>query len=138
MEPLDRRPEAEPPAAGRWRPGDRAWGAAVACRPSLAAGRRGAAPGRTLGDHPADGKPVTLHEGRYGPYVKHGRVNATLPKSMTPEQVALADALPLLEERAVRSGGRKAKARPEKKPAKAKPVPKRAAASRRRKKESDE
>ncbi|MEA2781483.1 MAG: topoisomerase [Rhodospirillaceae bacterium] len=67
---------------------------------------RGAAPGKALGEHPADGKPVTLHEGRYGPYVKHGRVNATLPKSLTPDQVTLANALPLIEERAAKSGGR--------------------------------
>ena len=41
------------------------------------ANRRGGAPGKPLGNHPADGAPVTLHEGRYGPYVKHGKVNAT-------------------------------------------------------------
>jgi DNA topoisomerase-1 len=76
------------------------------------AGRRGAAPGKPLGSHPADGAPVTLHEGRYGPYVKHGKVNATLPKSLTPSEVTLEQALPLLEERAARGGGRKTSRRP--------------------------
>ncbi len=70
--------------------------------------RRGAAaPGKPLGNHPADGKPVTLHEGRYGPYVKHGKINATLPKSLNPGEVTLEQSLPLLEERAARGGGRK-------------------------------
>jgi DNA topoisomerase-1 len=69
-------------------------------------GRRGAAPGKALGEHPADGKPVTLHEGRYGPYVKHGKLNATLPKSLPPDQVTLAEAVGLIEERAGKGSGR--------------------------------
>jgi DNA topoisomerase I len=79
-------------------------------------GRRGAAPGKTLGEHPADRKPVTLHEGRYGPYVKHGKLNATLPKSVSPDQVTLAEAVSLLDERAAKGGGTRGKA---KKPASA-------------------
>jgi DNA topoisomerase-1 len=82
--------------------------------------RRGGSPGKPLGAHPADGKPVTLHEGRYGPYVKHGKVNATLPKSLSPNQVTLAEALPLLEERAAKGGGKKTARRPIAKSAKAK------------------
>jgi DNA topoisomerase I len=82
--------------------------------------RGGAAPGKPLGNHPADDKPVTLHEGRYGPYVKHGKINATLPKSLTPGDVTLEQALPLLEERAVRGGGGRKTAR--------RPIPKAAAA----------
>src|SRR6202008_3529674 len=74
--------------------------------------RGGAAPGKPLGNHPADGKPVTLHEGRYGPYVKHGSINATLPKSLAPSDVTLEQALPLLEERAARGGGRRNARRP--------------------------
>ena len=41
--------------------------------------QRGGAPVRVLGSHPKDKRPVELHAGRYGPYVKHGDVNATLP-----------------------------------------------------------
>ena len=70
------------------------------------ANRRGGAPGKPLGNHPADGAPVTLHEGRYGPYVKHGKVNATLPKSLTPDQVTLEQAIPLLAERLAKTGGK--------------------------------
>ena len=41
--------------------------------------QRGGTPLRIVGAHPADGAPVELHAGRYGPYVKHGGVNATVP-----------------------------------------------------------
>ena len=80
---------------------------------------------RTLGDHPDDGKPVTVHSGRYGPYVKHGKINATLPKDTSPDDIALDAALPLLAARQARmaagtgkagKGGRK----PTRKPIKAK------------------
>jgi DNA topoisomerase I len=98
------------------------------------ANRRGGAPGKPLGDHPADGKPVTLHEGRYGPYVKHGKVNATLPKSVSPDHVTLAEALPLLEERAAKGGGGKRARRPIAKSAKPKAAKKAPAAAPRPKK----
>jgi DNA topoisomerase-1 len=49
-----------------------------------------------LGAHPEDGKPVRIMDGRYGPYVNHGRLNATLPKSTSPEGVNLEAALGLL------------------------------------------
>jgi DNA topoisomerase-1 len=45
-------------------------------------------------------------EGRYGPYVKHGSTNATLPKGVTPEQVGLDQALSLLAAKA-EAGGKK-------------------------------
>ncbi len=55
--------------------------------------------GRLLGEHPAGG-PVTVRAGRYGPYVNWGKVNATLPKTAVPDDLTLAEALPLIEERA--------------------------------------
>ena len=48
---------------------------------------------RELGNHPEDGKPVSLFEGRYGPYVKHGKINATIPKDQDVEQVTLEQAI---------------------------------------------
>ena len=62
--------------------------------------RKTVEPLRTLGAHPADGEPVTLWEGRYGPYVKHGDVNASLPKGVSHEDFTLDAALPLIAERA--------------------------------------
>jgi DNA topoisomerase-1 len=68
---------------------------------------------REIGSHPADGEPVAVYEGRYGPYVKHGGTNASLPKGADPQKISMAEAVKLLEERA-----RAAPARPRgKKPA---------------------
>ena len=54
---------------------------------------------RELGAHPDDQKPVEVCNGRYGPYVRHGKVNATLPKDISPDEVTLPEALTLLAER---------------------------------------
>jgi DNA topoisomerase I len=72
----------------------------------------GANPGRALGDHPGKGGPVVVKTGRYGPYVSHDGVNATLPPDMSPDAVTLEQALGLLEARAARGGGRAAAAAP--------------------------
>jgi DNA topoisomerase-1 len=68
-------------------------------------GRGAPAPGKPIGNHPDDGQPVTLHDGRYGPYVKWGKVNATIPKGLAPESITLDQAVGLLAERASKTGG---------------------------------
>ena len=83
-------------------------------------------PLKDLGKHPEDNEPVGVYEGRYGSYVKHGKVNATIPKDRDPLQFTLEEALPLLAERAARGPatkrgrgrGTKAAAAPVKKVAK--------------------
>lgn len=80
-----------------------------------AAGRRGgpvAEPLRDLGEHP-DGGPIQVMPGKYGPYIKWAKVNATLPKEITPEAVTLEEALALIAEKAGKpgKGGKKAPAR---------------------------
>ncbi|MFU8888102.1 MAG: type I DNA topoisomerase [Trueperaceae bacterium] len=67
---------------------------------------RGAAR-RTLGEHPEDGAPVTLHDGKYGPYVKHGKVNASLSEGSDPDALSLSQALELLAARLAAKGGGK-------------------------------
>ena len=54
---------------------------------------------RELGPHPEDKKPVDVCNGRYGPYVRHGKINATLPKDVSPDEITLEEALPLLAAR---------------------------------------
>jgi DNA topoisomerase I len=67
-------------------------------------GRRfGADPGRVLGNHPTKGGPIVVKKGRYGPYVSHEGVNATLPADKTPETVTLEEAVALIDARAERN-----------------------------------
>jgi len=89
---------------------------------------------KTLGPHPDDGKDITVRSGRYGPYVKHGSTNATLPKDITPEDITLDEALELIAARVAKgpakNPARKAAAKPAaagtKKPATKKPAGKKA------------
>lgn len=55
---------------------------------------------KELGDHPELGGAVTVREGRYGPYVNHGKVNATIPKTSTPESVTLEQAVEMIANKA--------------------------------------
>ncbi|MGC1273961.1 MAG: type I DNA topoisomerase [Planctomycetaceae bacterium] len=65
-------------------------------------------PLKDLGAHPEDKQPVQIFEGRYGPYVKHGKINATIPKEREPQSVTLDEALVMLKEKAAKpSTGRK-------------------------------
>jgi DNA topoisomerase I len=84
-------------------------------------GRGGAAPGKPVGNHPEDSQPVTLHDGRYGHYVKWGKINATIPKGLPPETITLDQAVGLLAERAAKSGGGRVKKAPKKAAKKAAP-----------------
>ena len=60
--------------------------------------------GRSLGEHPEDNRSVAVHSGRYGPYVKYGKVNATIPASIDPEKITLDEALELLSAKTAKSG----------------------------------
>ena len=73
--------------------------------------RSGATPIKELGAHPEDQQPVQVFDGKYGQYVKHGDVNATLPKETVLDTLTLADVLPLLAERAAATGKGKGKGR---------------------------
>ena len=63
---------------------------------------------RELGEHPQKGGPVNVMDGRYGPYVKWEKINATLPKETDPQDVTLDSAVALVDEKAAKTGkGRK-------------------------------
>ncbi len=67
---------------------------------------RGAAakPLKELGEHPTEGGPVNVMAGRYGPYVKWGKINATLPKDVEPESVTMDMAVDLITAKAATKG----------------------------------
>jgi DNA topoisomerase-1 len=73
-----------------------------------------------------DGGPITVRAGRYGPYVNQGKINATLPKDLKPEEVTLEQAIAMIAAKAEAGGGKK-KA-PAKKAAAKKPAAKKTAA----------
>ncbi len=68
----------------------------------LAAANTGPAPILELGSHPSGEGRIEVFAGRYGPYVQHGKIRATLPKSMVPEELTLEEALTLLTEKAAK------------------------------------
>nr|WP_170539076.1 type I DNA topoisomerase [Ruegeria arenilitoris] len=81
-------------------------------------GRAAAKPLKELGEHP-DGGAIQVLDGRYGPYVKWEKINATLPKDIKPEDVTPEMAVELVNEKAAKKGTRK-KAAPKKKATKKK------------------
>jgi DNA topoisomerase-1 len=86
-------------------------------------------PLKLLGAHPRTSAEIKLMEGRFGPYVTDGTTNATLPKSLAPDQLTLEEAAQLIDERA-------AKGPPQKKGRGRKPAPKAKAPAARKKKGS--
>ena len=51
---------------------------------------------RELGTHPEDGETINIYDGPYGPYIKHGKTNVSIPEGQTVEDITLAAALSLL------------------------------------------
>jgi DNA topoisomerase-1 len=92
----------------------------------------GSEPIKDLGKHPEDGEPIKVMGGRYGPYVKHGKTNATLPRGTAPENVTLEEAVEMIKAKVAKGPAKKkGKAAPKKKPAAKKkkaPAKKKAAA----------
>ena len=68
-----------------------------------------AAPLKELGDHP-EGGAIQVMNGRYGPYVKWEKVNATLPREVAPEDITMEQALELILAKAAKKGTKKASA----------------------------
>ncbi|MCB1519545.1 MAG: type I DNA topoisomerase [Hyphomicrobiaceae bacterium] len=62
---------------------------------------------KDLGEHPDGGGKIEVLSGRYGPYVTHDKVNATIPRGKEPETLTVAEAVALLAERAAKGGGKK-------------------------------
>ncbi|GBQ10444.1 type I DNA topoisomerase [Komagataeibacter rhaeticus] len=65
---------------------------------------------RTIGPHPKDGEPVMVRKGRFGPYVQHGSIVATVPRGQDMADVTMDEALTLLAEKGkpLKAKGKKA------------------------------
>jgi DNA topoisomerase-1 len=86
---------------------------ALAAKLEKRGGGRGTPAGRPLGEHPELGGPVTVRPGKYGPYVNHGKINATLPRGSDPALVTLEEAVAMLAAKGpAKSAGPKRSARP--------------------------
>ena len=62
---------------------------------------------KDLGEHPSEGGKIEVLDGKYGPYISHNKVNATVPKGTEPANLTVEDAVRLLEERIAKGGGKK-------------------------------
>jgi DNA topoisomerase I len=96
-------------------------------------GRRAAKALKELGAHPETGDPVNVMDGRYGPYVKHQKTNATLPSGTDPETITLERALELIVAKEKKPARKKAT---KKKAAKKKTTKKKTAAKKTTKKKT--
>lgn len=91
--------------------------------------------GRELGNHPKDGKPISIGSGRFGPYVKHNKLFASITKAYNADTLTLEQAVELLAAKAAKDTAKKgaapeaeAEEKPKKAPAKKAAAPKAAAA----------
>ncbi len=107
---------------------------AVALLAEKAAGGRFSRPRakvlKELGEHPDGGKMEVL-DGRYGPYVKYGKVNATVPKGKDPSELTVDEAVALITERMKKAPAKKSRAGAKSK-AKAKAPAKKSAAKKKK------
>ena len=62
---------------------------------------------RELGTHPEDDSPVNIYDGPYGPYIKHGKTNASIPEGESVENITLSTAIELLSAKASTKSTRK-------------------------------
>ena len=100
-------------------------------------GNRGkaAVPIHELGEHPEVGGPVNIYDGKYGPYVKWEKINATIPEEIAPADLTMAQAVHLIDERAAKSGKKVAKKKPA---AKKKAAPKKKTPAKKKTAKSDD
>jgi DNA topoisomerase I len=83
--------------------GNRAIDLIVAKESGTGGSRFGAGAGRELGEHPEGGK-VSVKAGRFGSYVNHGKINATIAKGTDPASLTLEEAIELLKAKAAGGG----------------------------------
>jgi len=93
---------------------------AIYAQPKQRGRRAAAAPVRELGADPATSLPVVVKDGRFGPYVTDGEVNATLRRGDEVESLTLERAAELLRDKRAKSQQVTGRTTPLKKPVKGK------------------
>lgn len=78
--------------------------------------KSGSEPLRVLGKHPKDDTDIAIYDGRYGPYVKYNKINATIPKAESVDELTLDRALELIAAKEAK-GGKTSKGKVKKKAA---------------------
>lgn len=68
-------------------------------QPKATRSRKAASPIHEIGKHPVDEEPINVYDGPYGPYIKHGKVNVSVPEGKKPEEVTVEEAVGLLKEK---------------------------------------
>ncbi|MEO0646030.1 MAG: type I DNA topoisomerase [Cyanobacteria bacterium J06650_10] len=68
-------------------------------QPKATRGRKAVTPIHEIGKHPVDEEPINVYDGPYGPYIKHGKVNVSVPEGKKPEDVTIEEAVELLKEK---------------------------------------
>ena len=94
-------------------------------------------PPKELGKHPSDKKPITLKAGRWGPFVQHGKLMASLPKDVDKDSLTLEKAVELLEAKAAKDGKKAPAKKTAKKKTAKKPAAKKSTAKKKTAKKSD-
>ncbi|MEC7872009.1 MAG: type I DNA topoisomerase [Candidatus Neomarinimicrobiota bacterium] len=70
---------------------------------------------KTLGDHPTTGETLILKDGRYGPYITDGKVNASMPSDVEVDEITLEEAVGLIDKKRAAPPRKKRKKRKKKK-----------------------
>lgn len=83
---------------------------ALLAEPKKGRGGRAVVAGRSLGEYPGKTGNITVHDGKYGAYVKFDAINATIPKSINPDQITLEQAVELIQAREATAPATKKKA----------------------------
>lgn len=94
--------------------------------------KSGKTAGRNVGDHP-DGGSIMLKSGRFGPYVEHDKIRATIPKAYDPDTLTLDEAIDLIAKKKAKGPGKAPPRGKTTKTAKAKTSPKASTAAKKRK-----
>jgi DNA topoisomerase-1 len=68
-------------------------------------------PIKILGAHPRTGNEIKLMEGRFGAYATDGVTNATLPRTVQPQEMTLEEAAQLIDARAAKGPAQKGRGR---------------------------